>query len=445
VAVLGVQLHVDLIGPAAHRAVLDVVLAMPHGWIDGDHHLLAAGPARVAGLAVAVEGAILFHQLVHGVVLWFDHFVHDGLFAEGRRWDQVERLSVFSFRDGCVRPPRRPGGESTQKVTLAVSSGGFCDSATDNPFMQIPSQRQQQPVAPAQVRPAATPAATKQQAVPDSAAGAERPSSPEGEKLASNLARLDGLTESLMERLRSASGDMDRGEFPAFREAAGQLESGLARLRAGLSDGTIEPADVQRGVGNLFQSVSAVLKEGRTPSSEAPEGTAADAVRAEPASSPSGEGVEATQVRAQIAAGPQGAQPSKGAPDASSAPEVGAPEVGDVVRDRFAGFAESVQARLASAEFPDQKRDAVASGVAEAFASATARLDAALFDPQTGDPIDRGTFQDLFAASFSALQEQLSFLFESGESDAGSRGVVYGSDRMAEGLAPRGKGLDVAG
>jgi hypothetical protein len=293
--------------------------------------------------------------------------------------------------------------------------------------MQIPSQRQQQPVAPAQVRPAATPAATKQQAVPDSAAGAERPSSAEGEKLASNLARLDGLTEGLMQRLRSAFGDTDRGEFPAFREAAGQLESGLARLRAGLADGTIEPSDVQRGVGNLFQSVSAVLEEGRTPAAEEP---AADAVEAPPAG-PAGDGVAAAQVRPQAAS--------------TAADDAPAPDVGEVVRDRFSSFADSIQARLESAEFPDQKRDAMAEGVAEAFASATARLDAALFDPETGDPIDRGTFQQLFAASFSALQDQLSFLFEPADGDAGSRGVVYGADRMAEGLAPRGKGLDVAG
>ena len=294
--------------------------------------------------------------------------------------------------------------------------------------MQIPSQRQQQPVVPAQVRPAATPVAAKPQIVPDSAVGAERPASPEGEKLASNLARLDGLTDSLMERLRSASGDMDRDEFPAFREAAGQLESGLARLRAGLADGTIEPSDVQRGVGNLFQSVSAVLTEGRTPASDAPDGAADEAAAVQLAGGQADQGLDAARVRAQAA------------PDPSSAPDVG-----EVVRDRFAGFADSVQARLQAAEFPAEKRDAVAAGVAEAFASATARLDAALFDPGTGDPIDRGTFQELFAASFSALQEQLSFLFESSESDASSRGVVYGSDRMAEGLAPRGKGLDVAG
>lgn len=293
--------------------------------------------------------------------------------------------------------------------------------------MQIPSQRQQQPVAPAQVRPAATPAATKQQAVPDSAAGAERPSSPEGERLASNLARLDGLTEGLMQRLRSAFGDTDRSEFPAFREAAGQLESGLARLRAGLADGSIEPADVQRGVGNLFQSVSAVLQEGRTPATEGPSADVDDAAPSRPAA----DGVSAAPVRAQAA--PQ-------APD-----DAAASDVGEVVRDRFSSFADSIQARLESAEFPDQKRDAMAAGVAEAFASATARLDAALFDPETGDPIDRGTFQQLFAASFSALQEQLSFLFEPADGDAGSRGVVYGADRRAEGLAPRGKGLDVAG
>ena len=294
--------------------------------------------------------------------------------------------------------------------------------------MQIPSQRQHQPVSPVQVRPtAAQPAAVRGEAVPEGAAGAGRPASPDGEQLASNLARLDGLTEALMQRLRSAAGDMHRGEFPAFRDAAGQLESGLARLRAGLADGTMEPADVQRGVGVLFQNVSAVLKEGRDPVADGPAEAEPGDVQAAPVGDAVADAASRPQAAPEAPAGDQGA------------------DVGQVVRDRFAGFAESVQARLEGAEFPDQKREAIAAGVAEAFASATARLDAALFDPQTGYPIDRGTYQELFAASFSALQEQLAFLFEAGEGDRGSRGVVYGSDRQAEGLSPRGKGLDVAG
>ena len=121
-------------------------------------------------------------------------------------------LSAFPFgRRPRAAAPCAPGANRPGKFRRPFLPVDFGDSATDNPAMQIPSQRQQQPVAPAQVRPAATPAATKQPAVPDSAAGAERPSSPEGEKLASNLARLDGLTEALMQRLRSASGDTDRG------------------------------------------------------------------------------------------------------------------------------------------------------------------------------------------------------------------------------------------
>ena len=286
--------------------------------------------------------------------------------------------------------------------------------------MQIPSQRQQQPVSPVQVRPATTPSVTPREAAPEAAG---RPGSPDASKLASNLARLDGLAEALMDRLRSAAGDMHRGEFPAFREAAGQLESGLARLRAGLADGTLEPLDVQRGVGALFENVSAVLREGSEPAADAAAG--AD--------------------EAPVEAPSEAARPARAEAAPAPAEEEDAVDVGEVVRSRFAGFAETVQARLEAAEFPDQKRDAMAAGVAEAFASATARLDAALFDPVTGDPIDRGAFQQLFAASFSALQEQLSFLFEPAADDAGSRGVVYGSDRLAEGLSPRTDGLDVAG
>ena len=90
---------------------------------------------------------------------------------------------------------------------------------------------------------------------------------------------------------------------------------------------------------------------------------------------------------------------------------------------------------------PDQKREAMAG--AEAFASATARLDAA---PSTADgrPDRPGHVPAAPLGVLSALQEQLQFLFETAEgTDSGA--VVYGADRSAERLAPKGRGLDLAG
>src|SRR5437868_5824256 len=51
VAVL-VNLDVDHVRAAAYRAVLDVLLARPRRQVDGDHDLLAAGIALVAGLVL---------------------------------------------------------------------------------------------------------------------------------------------------------------------------------------------------------------------------------------------------------------------------------------------------------------------------------------------------------------------------------------------------------
>ncbi|MEM1448199.1 MAG: hypothetical protein AAF957_03340 [Planctomycetota bacterium] len=268
--------------------------------------------------------------------------------------------------------------------------------------MQIPSQRTQISAAAAPTRPAATPGPVRPQAVQADAATRTRAAdaTPEGEDsgdVRSHLARLDGFAEALMERFKAAAQDAPESERPAFREAFASLESGLARLRAGLADGSIQPTDVQRGVGNLFESARGMLTSAR--------------------------------------AGEQAAEGEGTGDDAS---------VGDVVRDRFQGFADSVLARLEAADMPADEREAMAQGVAEAFASATARLDAALFDPQTGDPIDRGTYMDLFSASLGALQEHLSKLFGEGD-DGRSNGVVYDADRAKQGLTPRGQSLDLAG
>lgn len=236
--------------------------------------------------------------------------------------------------------------------------------------------------------------------------------------VASNLARLDGLTSALMERFENAAGNAPKSERPAFREAFAALESGLSRLRAGLSDGSLQPGDVQRGVGNVFQGVRDVLDAARTPSTPDTKDTKDIKV--------------ADSTNDASLAKPMDA-------DATDAE----PTMGEIVRNRFAGFADSVLARLASVEMPDDQRAAVASGISEAFASATARLDAALFDPQSGQSIHRGTHQELFSASLGALQDQLARLF--GGHEPTNNGVVYGADRSKEGLAQTGSTLDMAG
>ena len=248
-----------------------------------------------------------------------------------------------------------------------------------------------------------------------------------------------------------AAGDAPEGDLPAFREAAANLQSGLARLREGLADGSLQPGDVQRGVASIFQGAREVLDAGRakgTGSSDEVKSAGDEtkpiaqdaAVKGAPAMDATPKGVVPAD------AVEKGAMPKSADSDAAVMADADAEDasLAEVVRGRFSGFADSVMARLESAEMPDAKREAMSLGVAEAFASATARLDAALFDPQSGEPIDRGTYQQLFSASLGALQEQLSFLFEQG-GEEDSSGVVYGANQLAERLAPTGRGLDLAG
>lgn len=218
---------------------------------------------------------------------------------------------------------------------------------------------------------------------------------------ASSLARLDGFTSALMERLDMAAKNGGPESAEAFAAAGEFLEGGMARLRAGIENGTLSPDDIQRGVDNVFRGARALLSE-------------------------TGEPVKTEQAEVE--------QDAEGTDQQA--------DVGAVVRERFSGFADSVMARIEGLELSSDQEKALVQATSEAFESATARLDAALFDPQTGDPIDRGTFRALFSEALASLQSQLGALFQDGGAD---KGVVYDARRSAEGLAPLSGSLDVAG
>ena len=235
---------------------------------------------------------------------------------------------------------------------------------------------------------------------------------PSADQTASNLARLDDFMDSALSRLEEAVKNAPEGEVTSFREAAEALESGLSRLRDGLQNGTLQPEDVQRGVTNSFQIARDVLDSAR----QGAEGDSAAPI-------------------APAEAGNASAAPGAVLPD----------NPGEVARNRFQGVTDSVLARVDNLDVSDDLKDAVGEA-ASAFESATARLDQALFNPVTGDSIDRGTFQDLYNDALSTLQSQLTDLIGGGESaETGSSSILYNAQKGVEGITQRSFGLDLAG
>ncbi|MFT6833070.1 MAG: hypothetical protein ACJAZN_003251 [Planctomycetota bacterium] len=246
--------------------------------------------------------------------------------------------------------------------------------------------------------------------------GAQGPPPPD--QMASNLARLDNFMESAMGRLQEAVADAPEGEVTSFREAAEALESGLSRIRDGIQNGTMMPSDIQRGVQNTFQGAREILN-GARPADED------DAIKAM--------GTDAMEAGS-VAASPGGM------------PAGPTTDTGEVVRSRYQGFTDSVLARVGGMEGMDDSSMAEIEAAASAFESATARLDQALFNPESGDSIDRGTYQSLYQDALSALQEQLTGLMDSGSQERGSQGsVIYNAQKGAESMTKAGFGLDVAG
>ncbi len=227
------------------------------------------------------------------------------------------------------------------------------------------------------------------------------PARPAGDDRASGMARLDGFADAMMQRLTMAAKSAPEGEAQSFSDAADSLSSGLARLRAGLENGTLTSSDIGKGVENAFMGAREILEAGRKPTVAAQSSVSADvAGRAE------------------------------------------AEDNGAIVQGRFDGLTQSVMARIEGLDLSDRQSRAMVDQTAQAFESATARLDAALFNPETGDPVDRGTFQSLYASALESLQTQLTDMLGSAGSDGA---VIYDARRGAEGLSALSSSLDVAG
>ncbi|MEM8711633.1 MAG: hypothetical protein AAGG01_11825, partial [Planctomycetota bacterium] len=181
----------------------------------------------------------------------------------------------------------------------------------------------------------------------------------EPDQMASNLARLDSFMEAAMERLQNAVSNAPADEVTSFREAAEALESGFSRLREGMANGTLAPEDIQRGVRNTFQGARELLEAARPAVDEGAAAASVSAADVAPAS----------------------------VTDASE----DAAGTGETVRARYGSFTESVLGRIAGLEDMDAETASAVEEAAAAFESATARLDQALFNPVSGDPIHRGT------------------------------------------------------
>lgn len=81
---------------------------------------------------------------------------------------------------------------------------------------------------------------------------------------ANSLNRLEQYAGSLMERVRNAALDAPAGEAAAFRDVAAFLEQGIERLRNGITNGTLQPEDIQRGTGVMFDRSKEVLDKFRS-------------------------------------------------------------------------------------------------------------------------------------------------------------------------------------
>lgn len=229
-----------------------------------------------------------------------------------------------------------------------------------------------------------------------------RPPAPEtGGKLTdrtSGLARLDGVADAIMDRVRNAALEGADGEAGSFREAAQYIEHGLERLRNGYADGTLSPKDIDRGFGNLFQGATDMMNAGRQGGGmdSGMEGGMDSAVQA------------SSMPIAAAAAAPMAmpTEPTRPGPVESEAPE-GDSAMAASIRERLSGFVDHVTERALGAGYPDGERQAVAEAATEIFNQAASRLENAVFSPGQGDSIDRDGLASLFQSTFTALQGQI--------------------------------------
>ena len=270
------------------------------------------------------------------------------------------------------------------------------------------------------------PAASAIQHTPSQPAGSKDAGSaaPGGPDRTAQLARFDGFADALRERLALAEQAMEGADASRLKEAREWLEHGLERLRSGFADGTLDPADMERGVGNLFAGAAEIMAERDEPAdTKVPDLALEDAV-------------------------PTGAGDPQNAPAAPAA-NVSSPEPtadGDAVdmaaamRERMGNLVDHVLGRAEAAGYPDQQRDAAAAEATALFAQAAERLESAVFNPGEGAPLDRAQLSQFFQASFSALQGQILALLDDRSGAAGHPATTYGPGAGAEAMStPRGR------
>lgn len=214
------------------------------------------------------------------------------------------------------------------------------------------------------------------------------------------LARFDGFADALRDRVDMAGKSLEGMDAKRLGEARDFIEGGLERLRNGFADGTLDPADMERGVGNLFAAAAEIMRE---------ETTESDSI------------------------GTTGA--SEAAPDQDQAEDTA---LADVMRRRMASLVDHVLERADGAGYPDAQREVAAQEATALFEQAASRLEQAVFEPGDGQPIDRAGLTQFFQASFSALQGQILSLLGGDEGQTGSA-TTYGPGAGAEAMnTPRG-------
>ncbi|MEC8513375.1 MAG: hypothetical protein VX015_14625 [Planctomycetota bacterium] len=240
------------------------------------------------------------------------------------------------------------------------------------------------------------------------------------------LARFDGFADALRARVALAEQSMEGVDASRLKEAREWLEHGLERLRSGFADGSLDPVDMERGVGNLFAGAARIMAESGEPTdSKVPDVTVEDA---DP-----------------IERGDLQVAPAEDLGSAESFESGESNEMAAAMRERMQSLVDHVLGRAEAAGYPDEQRDAAAAEATALFAQAAERLENAVFSPGEGAPLDRAQLARFFQTSFSALQGQILALLGDGSSAAGSPATTYGPGAGAEAMStPRGR-VDFAG
>lgn len=237
--------------------------------------------------------------------------------------------------------------------------------------------------------------------------GAERPV--QGSDAAGSpdalVARLDAFGAGLAAHIGQALAALPSGGTDAASATLGRFDQSLARIRAGIEDGSLRG----ESLGRALDGALAVVRHDLARAREVEAGDAGTEAL-EPADA--GADATATAARAPAAAGSD-------VPPAASA------------QGRFGNIVSAVTGRLASlaAESGDDSRTAEVAAAQESFASAAARIETAFFE--RGE-FDRGTFYGLLSASLGRLQQRLSDLQSGAEVQ---EATLYDARRGVESLS----------